>query len=145
MSSQSHSKSNQLDLKITRISRFEFNSKGIFSSDTIVSPLCYLEIANWVVERTCVKHPILSLFQSIMMSQKQSLETRTILSHVFPTRSTLYQVHRTSWYYKWSYTSCSGSHLRDYESRQIESALNLLYSITFTNSYQIYSTTNLYR
>ena len=44
MSSQSHSKSNQLDLKITRISRFEFNSKGIFSSDTIVDPLGYLEM-----------------------------------------------------------------------------------------------------
>ena len=70
MSSQSHSKSNQLDLKITRISRFEFNSKGIFSSDTIVSPLCYLEIANWVVERTNVKHPILRLFQSIILNCK---------------------------------------------------------------------------
>ena len=66
MSSQSHSKSNQLDLKITRISRFEFNSKGIFSSDTIVSILCYLESTKWVVERTNVKHPILRLFQSIM-------------------------------------------------------------------------------
>lgn len=87
MSSQSHSKSNQLDLKITRISRFEFNSKGIFSSDTIVSSLCYLEMQQLGCSKTNVKHPLLSLFHSIIHIAKSNDESKTIARDSHNTKS----------------------------------------------------------
>ena len=80
-----------------------------------------------------------------MMSQKHIARDSHKLRHVFPTRSTSIKSTGHHDTINEVTMSCSGSHLREYENRQIESALNLLYSITFTNSYQIYSTTNLYR